>query len=513
MVEPYLVDVPAKNIEGEKETRKLPLILPHEYIFAMHKDHPEIFREQMFNGCESGCEAEMLTQFWRHTEHTQPWRRRHPSWAFVRQEPELCLPLRLHGDAISFNKKNSKLMVYNWCNILAHDLPVDKAKVMMMAVREKGVLSLDALHLALKWSFQCLIDGLMPTHDENGQPLQGKRAEHAGKPIANGFRHLLVQFTGDWEFLKCAFGLVDTHYNTDRICFLCGATKSPGPTCAWDYSSTPGWSHTMTCPDEFMADRVGNVLCELPGFHLWAITIDLMHVICLGVFHWLNGTILWELALEGRWGPEHTPWKEARGLQLERAFKEFRDWCRRRYITHSQCKFTLASLTMTSLQSRPMLKGKAHNMNMVADWLADVTASYSGQGDAHHDLRANAIWGFTHALRIMKRAPMFLSTRHCQDLEECRRASLLCYGSLSEVCARLRVPHYVTKPKWHMWDHAIRIACTIRYNPVYSWCFRDESFLKTIAEIARSRHGGGELEFKVMQLWLVLRSVKGCEQV
>ena len=45
VVEPYLVDVPAKNDVGEKETRKLPLILPHEYIFAMHKDRPEIFRE------------------------------------------------------------------------------------------------------------------------------------------------------------------------------------------------------------------------------------------------------------------------------------------------------------------------------------------------------------------------------------------------------------------------------------------------------------------------------------
>ena len=29
VVEPYLVDVPANNIEGDKETKKLPLILLH----------------------------------------------------------------------------------------------------------------------------------------------------------------------------------------------------------------------------------------------------------------------------------------------------------------------------------------------------------------------------------------------------------------------------------------------------------------------------------------------------
>ena len=68
---------------------------------------------------------------------------------------------------------------------------------MMLAVREKGVLSLDPLQLALKWSFQCLVDGIMPTHDENGEELTGQRAKYAGMPIAGGRRHLLVQFVGD----------------------------------------------------------------------------------------------------------------------------------------------------------------------------------------------------------------------------------------------------------------------------------------------------------------------------
>ena len=56
-------------------------------------------------------------------------------------------------------------------------------------------------------------------------------------------------------------------------------------------------------------------------------------------------------------------------------------------------------------------------------------------------------------------------------------------------------------------DHAIRLAYSERFNPVYSWCFRDESFLAGIAAIARSRHSGGQLEVKVMQLWLVLKAL------
>ena len=105
------------------------------------------------------------------------------------------------------------------------------------------------------------------------------------------------------------------------------------------------------------------------------------------------------------------------------------------------------------------MKGKAHNMNVLADWLAHVAASYSGQGDHHHDLRANACWGFTHGLRVMKRAGMYLNARQCVELEECRKHSLQCYGALIATCAANNIPRYVTKPKWHMWDHAIRIAC------------------------------------------------------
>ena len=187
LLEPYGVDVPCKNAEGDLGTVNLPVILPREYIYHMYHQKPKLYREQLFSGCGAdGGEEDMLKHFWKHTEHAQPWMKKHPAWAFVRQEPERCVPLRLHGDAISYNKKNSKLMVYNFCSVLTHDLPADRAKVMMLAVREKGVLSTDALLLALKWSFQCLIDGVMPSHDENGVELTGKRAECAGQPIADG---------------------------------------------------------------------------------------------------------------------------------------------------------------------------------------------------------------------------------------------------------------------------------------------------------------------------------------
>ena len=91
---------------------------------------------------------------------------------------------------------------------------------------------------------------------------------------------------------------------------------------------------------------------------------------------------------------------------------------------HMREYFWIGSQKMKHIASCTCLEGTAHNMNVVADWFAHVTASLSGQGDQHHDLRANACWGFMHALRIMKRAGMYLNTQQCMELEECRRASL-----------------------------------------------------------------------------------------
>ena len=102
---------------------------------------------------------------------------------------------------------------------------------------------------------------------------------------------------------------------------------------------------------------------------------------------------------------------------------------------------------------------------------------------------------------------MYLSMQHCVDLEECRRASLRCYGALSSACAQHNILHYVTKSKRHMWDHAIRTACKEQRNPAYSWCFRDDRFLAKIAKIGRSLQGGATLEYKVMQLWLVQKAL------
>ena len=49
LLEPYGVDVPCKNAEGDLETVNLPVILPHEYIYHMYHQKPKLYRESSYS--------------------------------------------------------------------------------------------------------------------------------------------------------------------------------------------------------------------------------------------------------------------------------------------------------------------------------------------------------------------------------------------------------------------------------------------------------------------------------
>ena len=162
---------------------------------------------------------------------------------------------------------------------------------------------------------------------------------------------------------------------------------------------------------------------------------------------------------------------------------------------------------MTTLQSRPYTHGQASNLSVVARWLSEVTCEYTGRGDPQHDLRANALWGFTHAIRQLQQWPLILNLRQCGQLEECRRSALLCYGAQSAASAEAHSNLWVTKPKWHMFDHCMRLACEERLNPTFWWCFSDEAFIGCIGRLAKSLNNGLSLELAVVKKWMLQRAL------
>jgi hypothetical protein len=310
----------------------------------------------------------------------------------------------------------------------------------------------------------------MPTTDHNGNPLTGWRAKVAGERIAGPYVFLLTHIIGDWLFLRDVLDLEGRHYGVDMFCWLCRATKSSGPCCAWHYTELAAWMATMQTHLEFMATRLGLAIAQWPGFHLAMVLIDLMHCLALGIYHWELGACLYELLDLGRWrlAIDHPKtFKEDWALQLTNAYVEFCAYCKQHSIPHSHPAFSLNSLCTTSRSSRPYLKGKAANMLHLGSLLSAVTMEYANLVDDWADARANCIYGFDRTIQILKHAPMILNDGHVQELELCRQAALLSHGYLSQLAAERGLGRWLTKPKHHLFDHCLRNMSRDRVNVTF----------------------------------------------
>ena len=80
-------------------------------------------------------------------------------------------------------------------------------------------------------------------------------------------------------------------------------------------------------------------LCNLPGKHLSAFGIDLMHVILLGILQIAIGGVLWESAFDDNFGPAHwVPggWKVNAALRL-RLTNDVIEWRKNNFHAHNLC--------------------------------------------------------------------------------------------------------------------------------------------------------------------------------
>ena len=224
-------------------------LLPHEALHHLHEKRPASFEQRIF-----GAEGNTSELFWAQAAQTMPWLKLHPGWSCVQEDAKRCIPVRLHGDEVVYSKRGHKLMVCNMCSALTKSVPVALAIFLCFAVRSSFLLSYDPLMAVLAWSFGILLNGTMPSTDHCGNPLTGKRAKLAGSGVAGSFRFLFVQLVGDWQFSVETLQL-DSNYSRDALCFLCGATKSAGPSCAWQYGTIPGWLNTLIDDATFKANR------------------------------------------------------------------------------------------------------------------------------------------------------------------------------------------------------------------------------------------------------------------
>jgi hypothetical protein len=130
----------------------------------------------------------------------------------------------IHGDGVPFQKKNS-IEVLSW-NFLAHPtanrIPITAiSKNHMCKCGCKGKCTWNAVLQILKWSLMQMFIGVVATQCPFGKLWTDARKGFGVLPagLSLGFHALLLQFRGDWPFLRALFHF--PAWNQNIICWKC----------------------------------------------------------------------------------------------------------------------------------------------------------------------------------------------------------------------------------------------------------------------------------------------------
>ena len=488
-MELYHVATQVRSKGGVVVDGSLPLILPHELVGALYSQSRAEFMRRL-----AGPDHSMF-EFWERSIGSE-WFESHPHRDDIVRQPAESIGLRLHGDdAPAFH--NSGIFVLQFCGVTCK-LPSAFARLLIMCIPTAVIVkgkTVEPLLQVLRWSFEQMAAGKYPTHDHNGNAFRrgSKRAQKAGETLAGLFRLFYAQTVGDWKWLKEEFRMVQ-HYNATECCFKCkGRKRGNCRLNVFNFALDAGWVDETRSHAEFMAIEDKSELTSLPGFHRDTIMLDAMHLIALGVLQPATGGVLFTLVRQyGQWATagEGTTWKTQMTKRLEGAYAEFVDWLKQHHLVSSQPVFTVGRLGLTSLQSSPIFKGKAHNTLMVSFWVTDVVTRLAEALPADEYIAAVAtmMWGYTEMMSIMQRSSQWLTDAQSDALGLARSAALFCNARLASAALAADRAIWPMKPKHHLVDHMCREAIASRHNPTYFWTFCDEDFIGVMKRLATKCH-------------------------
>ena len=153
----------------------------------------------------------------------------------------------------------------------------------------------------LAWSVHISETGIGPKHGFYGEPLTGRRALMADKPLAGGYAMIFSGWTGDWKARKeCHF--LTRHYGTHQCCEDCAAVKpqindkelrclsyenlSENAPLRQTLLNFEGYKRAALRQSPWAAFR---------GFHNQIIFRDWLHVVALGLGRDEVASAMWEI--------------------------------------------------------------------------------------------------------------------------------------------------------------------------------------------------------------------------
>lgn len=205
-----------------------------------------------------------------------------------------CIPLIFHGDDAESHRRRS-FMVCSFASLLVKGCSPWESRLLCYCMDNarscnETLLTMDS------WIVWSLVELQMGRYMEVGpwsEPAP-KRKGLGGKPLANGYRGILVVHRGDEKYITEKAYHVRISWLSQQCCFSCHASRMPNSRMLYTHFG-PNASHRQTLVDtaEFIQSCKQNAWVHLPGWHVEILMYDLLHVFDLTLVPDAAASALW----------------------------------------------------------------------------------------------------------------------------------------------------------------------------------------------------------------------------
>jgi hypothetical protein len=320
---------------------------------------------------------------------------------------------------------------------------------------------------------------------------------------------------GDWEWLEAMFRIRSV--NSDKFCWMCEATKSPGENCFHQFQPTAHHRATAISHEQYvMACSLEGVepstILRSPGVTMDYLANDSMHAADLGCFQDALGSLFY-LEIDNK------QWYRNRvvGMQsLNRMLNQY--YAANRHKGFSQVTPLTVQQVITRDPGHPYLKAKAAQTRQLAEF-GLVLANrhlHGGQGKMafrlkrHHRLHGHTEAHLSNLVRLFEGMVEYTSACAAQpfSIEACRQGMYKFLESLEILhvlwrqglpAAEARHMPFNVRPKSHMLQHLVENKLDPSGTPSNFWCYRDEDYVGAVKTIASKTKHPHTLEKRVAE--------------
>ena len=452
-----------------------PFLMPLDFFKRLQQSASDSFLRAVLFG-SPGC----ALRFWQRIRHT----------SFVRMHPlldanrfDMTIPIGLHADAGAFNKQES-IYVIAW-NSLLGDAPTLQKRFLFTLIKKSSMIT-ETMDAILN-IFAEQMNILAQAHHHN---------------TLCGYSGVLCQIRGDWAFYCETFRFPQWN-SAERMCWCCRASSVDEELLWTDTARNSGWRSTKFNHESYLEYmRLHNLIIPILlavciGLRLECVTIDVLHVVDLGIYSHISANIIWHFFVRRRVMGGSTQ-HEA----IARAWTHLTNWYKEHNITSRlQNKLTVDRLRSTS--GFPKLKAKGAQCRHLAPWIYLLCQMYGGDTDDEKLMTAVAL-GMFRFYDILDTCGDDLPPQVIIELREIGHTVARSYEVLCAMFHQAGEKMFKMVPKLHLFEHLVEDQVAYWGNPRTWWTYSDEDLVGLVIDMARGTHPS-TMAHVMLYKWLLIQ--------